>query len=293
MRKLHKHQTQVRGFTLGELLLVSAIITILVALLLPAIMQAREAARRTQCKNNLAQYSIAVHNYVGSFGVLPPGSVNETGPIENSESGYHMSWMVQILPFMDQHAVFLRTNFDHSAYSVINAQTRTVNMPVLHCPSDQDYDPADRPASSYAGCHGGHDVPIDVDNKGVFFLNSSIADQEIRDGASNTLLISERRLDDLPSGTDLGWVSGTAATLRHTDVAINRKFSSARGVTVAIPFDSPVPDQFRTDGFSSHHTGGAQFALVDGSVRFLSENIDPGIYQALGDRADGEMLTEY
>ncbi|MEO1980666.1 MAG: DUF1559 domain-containing protein, partial [Fuerstiella sp.] len=86
-----------RGFTLIEMLVVITIIAILVALLLPAVQQAREAARRTQCKNNLVQLSIALHNYQSSFNCLPPGVVNETGPIQNVEEGYHMSWLVQTL----------------------------------------------------------------------------------------------------------------------------------------------------------------------------------------------------
>ena len=95
-----------RGFTLIELLVVIAIIAILIALLLPAVQQAREAARRTQCKNNLMQLGIAFHNYDMAFEMLPPGCVNSTGPIHNIPEGYHMSWTVQILPMMEQQGLF-------------------------------------------------------------------------------------------------------------------------------------------------------------------------------------------
>src|SRR5213083_896811 len=95
-----------RGFTLIELLVVIAIIAVLIALLLPAVQQAREAARRTQCKNNLMQLGLALHNYEMAYELLPPGSINPTGPIRNESKGYHMGWMVQILPYIDQGNVF-------------------------------------------------------------------------------------------------------------------------------------------------------------------------------------------
>src|ERR1700754_2067028 len=91
-----------RAFTLIELLVVIAIIAILIALLLPAVQQAREAARRTQCKNNLMQLGIALHNYQMAFEPPPPGVVNSTGPVLNSPSGYHMGWIAQILPYIEQ-----------------------------------------------------------------------------------------------------------------------------------------------------------------------------------------------
>ena len=95
-----------RGFTLIELLVVIAIIAVLIALLLPAVQQAREAARRTQCKNNLVQLGLALQNYEMAHERLPPGTVNVTGPIKSEPAGYHMGWIVQILPHLDWRAVY-------------------------------------------------------------------------------------------------------------------------------------------------------------------------------------------
>src|SRR4051794_28379521 len=90
------------GFTLIELLVVIAIISVLIALLLPAIQAAREAARRVQCVNNLMQIGIALQNYESSHELLPPGVINPSGPIQNAPTGYHASWMLQLLPFLEQ-----------------------------------------------------------------------------------------------------------------------------------------------------------------------------------------------
>ena len=90
------------GFSLVELAVVIGVIALLISLLLPSVQSAREAARRTQCRNNLMQLAIALHNYEMTFEMLPPGSVNETGPIRNTPQGYHHSWIVQILPYIEQ-----------------------------------------------------------------------------------------------------------------------------------------------------------------------------------------------
>ena len=301
-----KSQKRQRGFTLIELLLVITIIAILIALLLPAVQQAREAARRTQCKNNLMQYGIALHSYQISFEMLPPGCVNPTGPIATREEGYHMSWHVQTLGTMDQSPLFQRMDFSDGAYSASNSVARGTKLPALRCPSDYTVGDGLISATNYVGCTGGDDVPIDVDNGGLLFLNSSINYRQIKDGTSQTLLVGERRLDDIETD-DLGWVSGTASTLRNTAVAINSRANMAWGggnYRTYAQYDSieddyededtesPSPD-FATGGYSSVHTGGSQFVLADGSVRFISENIDPMIFSNLGNREDGAMLGDF
>lgn len=285
-----------RGFTLIELLVVIVIISILVALLLPAVQMAREAAYRVQCKNNLMQLGIAMHNYQAAFTMLPPGCVNQTGPIRTTASGYHMGWIVQSLTMVEQSPLFLQIDFRYGAYDMQNAVVRSVDLPMLRCPSDSFRPVPGQSASSYAGCTGGSDVPIDSDNNGLLFLNSSISYKQIRDGASNTILHGERGFADVVS-TDLGWMSGTSATLRNTAVAINSGagMGSTRSSRLVGPdgvTEPGPPDDLATGGFSSRHTGGAQFGIADGAVRFISENIDSTLFRRLGDRADGQMLRE-
>ncbi|MFO1002283.1 MAG: DUF1559 domain-containing protein [Planctomycetaceae bacterium] len=279
-----------RGFTLIELLVVIAIIAILIALLLPAVQQAREAARRTQCKNNLMQLGIAMHNYEMGFEILPSGTVNLTGPIHNLEEGYHMSWLVQLLPAIEQAAIFGSINFNESVYAPANMGARAMSIPAFQCPSDNRQSVG---GSSYAGCFGGNDVAIDMNNNGLLFLNSGVGYQEIRDGASNTILAGERIM--VPGLRDLGWMSGTMSTLRNTGVAINKGWDVGGPTPARNGSMTPLtaPSDTATSGYSSRHTGGAQFVFADGSVRFLSENINLETYSNLGNREDLSTLEEF
>jgi prepilin-type N-terminal cleavage/methylation domain-containing protein len=288
-----------RGFTLIELLVVIAIIAVLIALLLPAVQQAREAARRSQCKNNLMQLGLALQNYEMAHEVLPSGVVNPTGPIQSDTNGYHFGWIVQILPYFEQRNIYNKFDFSVNLYDAKNDAPRDVDLAVLFCPSSiastRIPGAAGKTfsATTYAGCHHDAEAPIAADNHGVLFLNSSIRYEDVTDGSSNTVYIGEKSYFGaslLPGTTDLGWASGTRATLRNTGVAINAGNANSPFNPYAAP-SAPPPVPLPTDvgGFGSVHSGGAHFCLGDGSVRFISQNINAKVYANLANRADGEL----
>src|SRR4051812_19759187 len=124
------------AFTLIELLVVIAIIAILIALLLPAIQSSREMARRVQCTNNLLQLGVAMGQYASTHQVLPPGVVDVKGPILNLPNGYHHSWAVQILPFLEQKTVYRRFDPRYGVYAMENVSARNVKISTFLCPSD-------------------------------------------------------------------------------------------------------------------------------------------------------------
>jgi prepilin-type N-terminal cleavage/methylation domain-containing protein/prepilin-type processing-associated H-X9-DG protein len=289
-----------RGFTLIELLLVVGIIAVLISLLLPAVQSARENARRVQCSKNLMQIGVALANYASTHKVFPPGVVNDKGPISNVPVGYHFGWAVQILPYLEQAPVYREFDFSQSVYAPRNDTARGHRIASFLCPSD-GWTNRSR-VTSYAACHHDVEAPIAADNHGVFFLNSRTSYDDISDGPACTILAGEF----LTGGPGLGWAVGTMSSLRNTGAPINYddpitgKTAPARTpvshVTELSEFSSLIKDGLLppgyVGGFSSHHPGGANFLFGDGSVRFLSQKIRTSVYRSLGNRADGNLISD-
>jgi len=212
--------TERRAFTLVELLVVMAIIGILVALLLPAVQAAREAARRTSCTNNLVQMMVAVSNYESAHRVYPPGTIDQQGPIQNFPVGYHHNWVSQLLPYLERKPVYNHIDFAVGVYHANNKAVRDLELRQLRCPSSPMPDGGH---ADYAAVHHDIEAPIDANNNGVFFLNSRVRYLDVSDGTSQTVFLGEK----MSTAGDLGWMSGTRATLRNTGTPINTAFSSA------------------------------------------------------------------
>jgi prepilin-type N-terminal cleavage/methylation domain-containing protein/prepilin-type processing-associated H-X9-DG protein len=291
-----------KGFTLIELIVVFAIICVLVTLLLPAVAACRESARRNQCVNNLMQLAVALQHYQNVHEVLPPGVVNGTGPITNVPRGYHRGWLVQLLPYFEQDNIARRFDDAANLYAVENSTVRSFQIGILLCPSDGGPHVRTDGVSlnNYAACHNDLEAPIGARDKGAFFLNSRIAYEDIPDGTSNTIFVGETKRHEL----DLGWASGTRATLRNVGIRPNAP-DLLYGKEPITPWDdvdeSSVSGPLQPDpnnpnlvgGFSSSHRGGANFTFGDGSVRFLSDSIRSKVYRCLANRADGEIVQPY
>lgn len=284
------HRTHRGGFTLIELLVVIAIIAILIALLLPAVQQAREAARRTQCKNNLKQIGLALHNYHDSHNQFPPGHIRGYVPAPvDREYGNAFSWGAMLLPYMDQSALYnqLNPSIGIAEGNNLTVVTSVNGIPGVLCPSDAER-PKKRnantqtnsPATSYFGTIGAFNTWGDSTNSrlsGGFFTfdpgpRSTIA--TFSDGLSNTIAVGEQTYRVWTGGLWLGVQHSTFTTSAPgNDTACCQDWILHWGLypitnTFTVGMQNP---QLR---FGSDHSGGAQFLMGDGSVRFVSENIE-------------------
>ncbi|MCA8998995.1 MAG: DUF1559 domain-containing protein [Planctomycetaceae bacterium] len=286
------------GFTLIELLVVIAIIAILIALLLPAVQQAREAARRTQCKNNMRQISLALHNYQSTFTVFPPGVIGTSG----SRNANHLltTWLTLILPQLEQSAVYNQYDFNVRFDHANNADAVKQMLTVFVCPSQSDdqivddlYGPNHYAAN--AGTTPGTD-------DGVLYPLSRIRFRDITDGSSQTISAGEIAHEfggwargAMNSGGGGGGGGGGGASQGFAR-GVLRWWKAAPGCARAginppeTNCSNSVERQFQ---FSSPHVGGAQISLSDGSGRFLSENIDVDIFRSLMTRSGNEVIGEY
>ncbi len=312
-----------RAFTLIELLVVIAIIAVLIALLLPAVQQAREAARRTQCKNHLKQLGLALHNYHDNFKGLPmaKGSPN-------------MSMHPRILPFIDQAPLYNTIDFNVSATHANNATALATNIAAFRCPSDPDKMPLlaggrnnyytntgtgvlnDLPSTNPSNSNYNMPMP-----NGVFYSRSFTRMGDISDGTSNTAMMSERRLGDGSNGlitrdTDTfqpGTYPATTTEARDMCRAADITTTATQGKSNGgVPWLNPdhtttyyyhtlgpndrscmyPPGRIATTA-NSMHTGGVHLLLCDGSVRFASNSIDINTWQGIGTREGGELLGDF
>ncbi len=308
-----------RGFTLIELLVVIAIIAILIALLLPAVQQTREAARRVQCKNNLKQLGLAMHNYHDTAGCFPFGfDARET------------LWSAMILPQIEQGNLYGTLiwqengpgNWNHDG-SPNEAACGTV-IQAFTCPS-MTVTPRDnqgipnRAPVSYRGVAASNAVANRADNaipaqfqgpgftrleqvplNGMFYGCSSVRLRDVTDGTSNTMMLGESYTDTyIKDGQQMDyWAFGSPQTgpWNPGSTNVGTEFSEAVGSAV-VPINSRLNPlmhgQLMDVSFGSYHIGGAHFALADGSVRFLSQSMDLAVYQGLATVRGGEVPGEF
>ena len=343
-----------RGFTLIELLVVIAIIAILISLLLPAVQQAREAARRTQCKNNMKQLALALHNYHDTNGVFP---INQGYGL-----GGEKYWgpVASLLPFFDQGNLYSRLDLNDFTTCASNSNLmRYAKLPMLQCPSDpHETSPAGCEFNPGLSCNNGPAVPANgcpatgvsatrtalhylfsagdtspicggavcesfgygaaakargvggcrpVGNTGVPDADCPAppsasyheGDQNVRGMFAYAGKVQRCRFSDITDGTSNTLMMGHSATLgAHKN---NMDFSSST-------FNTPIPINYnlkiaKVTGSAgggwgqrcaqSWHDGGAQFSMADGSVRFISENVDAVTYNRAGSRSGGEVVGEF
>jgi prepilin-type N-terminal cleavage/methylation domain-containing protein/prepilin-type processing-associated H-X9-DG protein len=276
------------GFTLIELLVVIAVIAILLGLLLPAIQAAREAARRAQCANNLKQIALALHNYVNVNDILPMGYVNQWCEIIPDAMCISHGPFVAMLPQLDQQPVYNSVNFDRNIYNIPNTTIFAVGLAILWCPSDPT---VSQPViadlfestqnqihlSSYVGCSGtwynhGRNPIRSEQNNGLFWGASAVRLANVTDGTSQTIAFGEKAHALLTPDTAWNWgwwADGDIGdTLFSTLYPINPKRLTRDG---SLPFTNSL---YWASSASSLHPGGANFALLDGSVRFIKDSIN-------------------
>ncbi|WP_339730267.1 DUF1559 domain-containing protein [uncultured Gimesia sp.] len=304
-----------RGFSLIELLVVIAILALLIALLVPAVQQARESMRKTDCQNKLHQIGVALHNYHELHRMFPPPTCY------GSQSNYKAnmgSWLVRLLPMMDQGPAYNQYDWSCTATGGFSDTLCADNyilamqeMPSYRCPSDAIVRSQNRPdlaRTSFIVCLG---RSLDFnERRGAFALNRGTAISEISDGASNTMAASEVFSHTIFKETPAGDPPACPGLPTPFNDARGQAWARAAGVrdwgynTWLKPNSDARECSSFKDGSSgqpqvllaaarSFHHGGVQVLLCDGAVRFVSDSIDIETWRRLGDKADGETVGEF
>ena len=282
-----------QGFTLIELLVVISIISVLIALLLPAVQSAREAARRIQCVNSLKQFTLALHNYHDSNGSYPAGYRYKTNYVWGG-----FGWGTAILPNMEQSNLYNALNIAFPAWHESNQTICKTHMQFFLCPSDEtsaygllDRDGLKFSMSSYVASFGPGDMDLNPDdNRGVFYRNSRTSVSMIPDGLSNTLAVGERHNGEFEvhTGTDHGHIvaetvwAGAIRELPDDDHAHTTLFETGNG---------PNSREMNDKNCACRHPGVCNFSFMDGSVKVLKQSIALPIFQSLSTRSGGEVIS--